>query len=69
MGYKVCVLDPAADSPAAEVSAYHVEADFDDEAGLSNLAGVCDAVTSEFVNVQADSLRFLQDKIPVYPPP
>ena len=69
MGYKVCVLDPAADSPAAEVSAYHVEADFDDEAGLSNLAGVCDAVTTEFENVPADSLRFLQDKIPVYPPP
>jgi len=69
MGYKVCVLDPAADSPAAEVSAYHVESDFDVEAGLSNLAGVCDAVTTEFENVPADSLRFLQDKIPVYPPP
>ena len=69
MGYKVCVLDPAADSPAAEVSAFHVEADFDDEAGLSNLADVCDAVTTEFENVPADSLRFLQDKIPVFPPP
>lgn len=69
MGYKVCVLDPAEDSPAAEVSAYHVMAEFDDEAGLSNLAEVCDAVTTEFENVPAASLRFLQNKIPVYPPP
>jgi len=69
MGYKVCVLDPAADSPAAEVSAFHVKADFDDEAGLSRLADVCDAVTTEFENVPADSLRFLQHKMPVYPPP
>jgi len=69
MGYKVCVLDPAADSPAAEVSAFHVEADFDDEAGLSNLADICDAVTTEFENVPADSLRFLQTRIPVFPPP
>ena len=69
MGYKVCVLDPAADSPAAEVSAFHVKADFDDEAGLKNLADVCDAVTTEFENVPADSLRFLKEEIPVYPPP
>lgn len=69
MGYKVCVLDPAADSPAAEVSAFHVKADFDDEAGLQKLADVCDAVTTEFENVPADSLRFLQQKVPVSPPP
>lgn len=66
MGYKVCVLDPAENSPAAEVSEYHVVADFDDEAGLSNLAQVCDAVTTEFENVSAESLRFLQNKVPVY---
>ena len=69
MGYKVCVLDPASDSPAAEVSAHHVKAGFDDEAGLHKLAGLCDAVTTEFENVPADSLRFLQSKIPVSPPP
>ena len=68
MGYKVCVLDPAENSPAAEVSAYHVEAEFDDELALSNLAQVCDAVTTEFENVPADSLRFLEDRVPVYPP-
>ncbi len=69
MGYKVCVLDPASESPAAEVSAFHVEAAYDDEAALANLADICDAVTTEFENVPAESLRFLQDKIPVSPPP
>lgn len=69
MGYKVCVLDPAEDSPAAEVSAYHVAAAFDDETGLSSLAEVCDAITTEFENVPADSLRFLQKSVPVFPPP
>lgn len=69
MGYKVCVLDPAENSPAAEVSAHHVVAEFDDEAGLFHLAEVCDAVTTEFENVPADSLRLLQSIVPVYPPP
>lgn len=69
MGYKVCVLDPAKDCPAAEVSAFHIEADFDDEAGLAQLAKVCDAITTEFENVPASSLRFLQQRVPVSPPP
>lgn len=69
MGYKVCVLDPAENSPAAEVSALHIAADYDDETALEKLTRVCDAVTTEFENVPSDSLRFLQKKIPVYPPP
>ncbi len=69
MGYRVCVLDPAADSPAAEVSATHIKAGFDDQAALAELARVCDAVTTEFENVPADSLRFLQNSVPVSPPP
>lgn len=69
MGYKVCVLDPATDSPAAEVSALHVQAGFDDKAGLDQLAACCDAVTTEFENVPAESLRHLQNQIPVSPPP
>ncbi len=69
MGYRVCVLDPAADSPAAEVSALHIKAGFDDPVALAELAEVCDAVTTEFENVPADSLRFLQNSIPVSPMP
>jgi len=69
MGYRVCVLDPAAVSPAAEVSAEHIQASYDDEAALTELAKRCDAVTTEFENVPADSLRILQQKVFVAPPP
>ena len=69
MGYHVCVLDPSADSPAAEVSAVHIQAAYDDAEGLAELAQVCDAVTTEFENVPADSLRILQKSKVVSPPP
>lgn len=69
MGYHVAVLDPAATGPAAEVSTHHVRCAYDDEAGLAELAALCDAVTTEFENVPADSLRFLQERIPVSPNP
>ena len=69
MGYRVCVLDPSADSPAAEVSAMHIQADYDDPDGLAELAQMCDAVTTEFENVPADSLRILQKHKAVSPRP
>lgn len=69
MGYRVAVLDPAPTGPAAEVSTHHICCAYDDEAGLAELAGLCDAVTTEFENVPADSLRFLQSRIPVSPNP
>lgn len=60
MGYKVAVLDPNAHSPAGAVADLHVRAAYDDEAALTDLAQRCPAVTTEFENVPADSLRFLQ---------
>jgi 5-(carboxyamino)imidazole ribonucleotide synthase len=69
MGYKVAVLDPAENSPAAEVSTHHLCYAYDDEEGLEKLAGLCDAVTTEFENVPAASLRFLQQHTPVSPAP
>ena len=69
MGYKVAVLDPAENSPAAEVSTYQLCYAYDDEEGLKELADLCDAVSTEFENVPAASLRFLQQHIPVSPAP
>src|SRR5690606_31203465 len=59
MGYRVAVLDPAADSPAGAVADRHIRADFDSPEGLDELAQMCAAVTTEFENVPADSLRRL----------
>ena len=69
MGYHVTVLDPAETGPAAEVATHHLRYAYDDPQGLAELARRCDAVTTEFENVPADSLRFLQQHIPVSPPP
>jgi 5-(carboxyamino)imidazole ribonucleotide synthase len=59
MGYRVMVLDPGAHSPAGSVADEHVRADYLDDDGLQSLAAHCAAVTTEFENVPADSLRFL----------
>ena len=59
LGYRVVVLDPAADGPAAVVADRHIQAAYDDADGLAELARSCRAVTTEFENVPADSLRAL----------
>lgn len=59
MGYRVVVLDPAADGPATLVADRHIQAAYDDPEGLAELARSCRAVTTEFENVPADSLRAL----------
>src|SRR5690606_20091172 len=67
MGYRVAVLDPAADSPAGAVADRHIRAAFDSPQGLDELAELCAAVTTEFENVPADSLRRLAGKCRVSP--
>lgn len=59
MGYRVAVLDPAAEGPAASVADMHIQADYDDETALIKLAQRCRAVTTEFENVPAKSLLTL----------
>ncbi len=67
MGYRVMVLDPGADSPAGSVADAHVAADYLDAEGLRALATRCAAVTTEFENVPAESLRFLASHCRVSP--
>ena len=59
LGYRVCVLDPGADSPAGSIAERHLRADYLDEAALRELAASCRAVTTEFENVPARALEFL----------
>lgn len=67
MGFRVCVLDPAQDSPAGAVADAQIVADYHDEAALQQLATRCRAVTTEFENVPALSLRFLASRCAVRP--
>jgi 5-(carboxyamino)imidazole ribonucleotide synthase len=59
MGYRVAVLDPAQEGPAASVADMHIQADYEDETALIKLAQRCRAVTTEFENVPAQSLLTL----------
>ena len=67
LGYRVAVLDPALEGPAASVADLHIQAEYDDELGLLRLARRCRAVTTEFENVPAESLRILAKHCRVTP--
>lgn len=60
MGYKVCVLDPDANSPAGAVAEKHIQADYIDQAALKEMAQLCAAASTEFENVPAQSLDQLE---------
>ena len=47
LGYSTAVLDPDAQSPAGQVSHYHIQTDYNDPAGLAQLAHLCQAITTE----------------------
>ncbi len=59
LGYRVAVLDPGADGPAAAVADRHIHADYLDATGLARLAALASAVTTEFENVPAAALEAL----------
>ncbi len=59
LGYKVVVLDPSGNSPAGMVAERHISAAYDDIVALKELATITPAVTTEFENVPASSLKQL----------
>lgn len=69
LGYRVSVYSPESDCPAAHVSANLVCADYTDEAAVRRFADSVDAVTYEFENVPADTLRWISDRVPACPQP
>lgn len=67
MGYKVIVLDPDTNSPAGMIANQHLCAKYDDESALTTLAEACDAITTEFENIPASTLAFLESRTIVHP--
>jgi 5-(carboxyamino)imidazole ribonucleotide synthase len=67
MGYKVVVLEPDVNSPAGIIADHHICAAYNDEVALTQLAEQCDAVTTEFENIPATVLSFLEAKTVVHP--
>ena len=68
LGIRCTTLDPAADSPAAQVAPALVGA-YDDIGSLERLAATSDVLTFEFENVGVDAIRAIANQIPVFPPP
>jgi 5-(carboxyamino)imidazole ribonucleotide synthase len=60
MGYKVCVLDPGADSPAGSIAEKYIQANYTDKAALQEMASICQSVSTEFENVPAQALDELE---------
>lgn len=57
MGFKVGVLDPVSDCPAAQVADWHIESVYDDTFALKELARRTDVITYEFENVSIEALN------------
>ena len=67
LGYRTAVLDPDAASPAGTVAHTQVVGAYVDADALAALAADCAAVTTEFENVPAPSLRTLAERVRVAP--
>jgi 5-(carboxyamino)imidazole ribonucleotide synthase len=67
LGYQVTVLDPDKNSPAGKIADVHLCANYDDEAALIQMATTCQAVTTEFENVPANTLEKLALTTTVHP--
>ena len=69
MGYRVWVFDPNEQSPAGEVSCRHIQADYDDREALQEFGEGSAVITTEFENIPAETLRYLQKFSKVCPNP
>lgn len=67
MGYRVTVLDPDVNSPAGKIADVHLCAAFDDQSALETMAKSCQAISTEFENVPAETLSLLAKTTIVHP--
>lgn len=66
-GYKVAVLDPCKDAPAALFADHHLVAAFDDMDAALKLAEISDVVTYEFENIDVKIVEALEKKYRIFP--
>lgn len=66
-GYKVAILEPDKNCPARPFCDIHIAKAYDDKDGLKELGQLCAVVTTEFENVPAESVNFINQITPVYP--
>lgn len=67
LGLRFRALDPSPDAPAGDLAAL-VVADYSNQEALGEFAADVDVMTYEFENVPVESVRFLAERLPIYPP-
>lgn len=65
MGFRVGVLDPTVDCPAAQIADWHLIGEYDDLYALEELAERAEVLTYEFENVDVDALIYIQEFIKI----
>jgi 5-(carboxyamino)imidazole ribonucleotide synthase len=67
LGLHFRFLDPSPEAPVGRI-AHRVTAEFTDKQALEKFAHGLEVVTYEFENVPVEPVRFLEQRVPVYPP-
>jgi 5-(carboxyamino)imidazole ribonucleotide synthase len=67
LGLETHVYCPETGAPASQVAAQTTNAAYEDKATLKAFADSVDAITYEFENIPADTVRFLETLKPVFP--
>jgi len=68
LGLHFRFLDPSPEAPVGRI-ATRITAPFNDHSALKKFAAGLELVTYEFENVPVESVRFLAEHVPVFPPP
>jgi len=68
LGFKFKIFDPSSEAPAGQVAPQLVE-DINDTPALLWFSKNLDAVTYEWENVPVASARYLEQRVPLFPPP
>ncbi|HLM67283.1 MAG TPA: ATP-grasp domain-containing protein, partial [Longimicrobium sp.] len=69
MGYRLIVLDPGLDTPAAQFCDHHIRAPFEDLDACLELARRSDVVTLEWENADVATLRAMAEHVRIHPSP
>lgn len=58
-GFRIAVLEPAADSPCGQAADAEVIGAYDDREAIARLAEISDVITYEFENIDAETLAWI----------
>ena len=60
LGFKVCILCPEENSPAAQIADHSIVAPYRQEDALTEMAELADVITYEFENIPVGTTKFLE---------